>query len=432
MNVVIITLFEKQIIRNYTSDDLEFISRLASKYEVIIFTNKQNFKLMSDLLEGIKLKNIRVKVLSLNDISPYLRAIMGLLKWSHGSTTIIREIKLKYILNYSSIVTTFFKIVINSILRNFHSFDVFLRYLVHKNFKLEEFLSSLNPELREDEFLNCKTVFITSLTNINDLQVALLAKKMNLKIIGTVRSWDNLTSHGNLSIFPDIFYSHSGFMTDTLKEFHNFDPRKIVTLTAPNYREIFRPLTVNDKSKAPLKIGYGCMGGLVNPDDKNFMIYFNQIASQNLDKDFFIIQHPIFPHEIDFDLSSNLSILQFDYQEFNLANYYARLSHLDLLVGGGSSILLDAVFLKIPIGFIAFEVIHQKYWTSALRYEDYVYHFQKFIEFTGVKVLRSKNELIDFFNNCSPTQDVIDINKSGYFFGNIQIDLNDELLNLLD
>jgi hypothetical protein len=221
-------------------------------------------------------------------------------------------------------------------------------------------------------------------------------------------------------------------MTNTLKEFHNFDHRKIVTLTAPNYREIFRPLGVNDTEKAPIKIGYGCMGSSINPDDKNFMIYFNQIAGQNLDKEFFIIQHPIFPHEIDFELSSNLTVFQFDYQEFNLASYYAQLSHLDLLVGGGSSILLDAVFLKIPIGFIAFEIIEQKYWISALRYEDYVYHFQKFIELTGVKVIRSKNELIDFFNTCSPAQDVIDINRSNYFFGNMQIDLNDKLLNLLD
>jgi len=292
-------------------------------------------------------------------------------------------------------------------------------------------LASLNQELHQSDLVNCKSVFITSLTNRYDLQIALFAKVMHFHILGTVRSWDNLTSHGNLLVLPDIFYSHSQFMTDTLIKFHNFDPGKIVTITAPNYRETYRPLKIRNRSHPPVKIGFGCMGSVVNPDDKNFMIDFNNIAKQYSDKEFYIIQHPIFPHNIDFDLSSNLKVFRFDYEKFNLTQYYKELSQLDLLVAGGSSILLDAEFMKIPIGYIAFEIIPQNYWVSALRYEDYVYHFHKFIKLTGVRTIRSRNDLINIINDGDSNQDFLNSSLSSYFLGNIEIDLSDKLFYLL-
>jgi hypothetical protein len=427
LNTIIITLFEKQIIRNYTSDDLKLISKLASTNKIFIFTSSQNFELLSNLVDGSHLTNIEIITLNLKKASFYLRAIFALLKWSHDSTTIVREIRLKN----SPFQFMFLKIFINYFLKNFNAFNSLLRFLVLKNFNHEKFLVDLNTELHDSDLVNCKTVFITSLTNRFDLQIALFAKVMHFKILGTVRSWDNLTSHGNLLVEPDIFYSHSQFMTDTLIEFHNFDPGKIVTITAPNYRETYRPLKLGNKSNPPIKIGYGCMGSKINPDDKNFMIDFNNIAKQYSDKEFYIIQHPIFPHSIDFDLSSNLKVLQFDYEKINLTQYYNELSKLDLLVAGGSSILLDAAFIEIPIGYIAFEVVPQNYWVSALRYMDYVYHFHKFIELTGVRTIRSKNDLINIINHGDSNQDILNSSLSSHFLGNIEIDLSDKLFSLL-
>ena len=150
------------------------------------------------------------------------------------------------------------------------------------------------------------------------------------------------------------------------------------------------------------------------------MIYFNNEAKLHPDKEFFIFQHPIFPHKIDFDLSSNLKVLQFDYDKFNLAQYYDALSQLDLLVAGGSSILLDAAFLKIQIAFIAFEIVPQNFWVSALRYKDFVYHFHKFIEITGVKVIRSRKEFVDVVNEVHLGQCIVDSDLSNYFTGDIQ------------
>jgi hypothetical protein len=220
-------------------------------------------------------------------------------------------------------------------------------------------------------------------------------------------------------------------MTDVLIEFHKFDPERIVTLSAPNYREIFHPRNSNKQLKTSIKVGFGCMGNLVNPDDKNFMIYFNSEAKLHPDKEFFIFQHPVFPHKIDFDLSSNLKVLQFDYDKFSLVKYYDELSQLDLLVAGGSSILLDAAFLKIQIAFIAFEIIPQNFWVSALRYQDYVYHFHKFIEITGVKAIRSRKEFVDVVNEVNLGQGIGDSDLSNYFTGDIKINLSHELFRLL-
>jgi hypothetical protein len=54
-----------------------------------------------------------------------------------------------------------------------------------------------------------------SLTNIeSDLQIGIFYKKKNTPVIATVRSWDNLVTKGILRFSPDIFLSHSKYMSE--------------------------------------------------------------------------------------------------------------------------------------------------------------------------------------------------------------------------
>jgi hypothetical protein len=432
LKTIVLTLFEEQIIRNYTSDSLDLIFNLSTKNRLFIFTNKQNYALISNLLKNTDRNNIKIYVLKLKRINFYEKFLLSMTKWSHPTTTILREIKLTDTQSRSKLFLRYIKLGINFFSKYTYGMNSIISYLLHKTFDRRKFLAHLSPKLESSDLKNFQSAFITSLTNIYDIQVAHFVRSTGVKVIGTVRSWDNLTSHGNLIFKPNFFYSHSQFMTETLTQFHHYDRKKIITLSSPNYRKSFSPIKMTNISYPLRKIGYGCMGSPSNPDDLNMIIEFNKIAGKYRDKEFFVIQHPIFPHRINFELSPNLKILQYDYRKFELTQYYSELSKLDILVAGGSSILLDALFLQIPIAFIGFEVIKQDYWKSALRYEDYVYHFQKFIELTGVRKIRSKDELISLFDEKLLKRQVFTDESVKYFTGDTELDLNFNLTRLLD
>ena len=87
-----------------------------------------------------------------------------------------------------------------------------VRYLFLKIIIREESLDQLAT------YKNYDLILTLSLTDDIDTLLVGFGKKHGIKTIGTVRSWDNLSSHGLLRVKPDSFYSHSEAMTrDLLK-----------------------------------------------------------------------------------------------------------------------------------------------------------------------------------------------------------------------
>jgi hypothetical protein len=124
-------------------------------------------------------------------------------------------------------------------------------------------------------------------------------------------------------------------------------------------------------------------------------------------------------------------VVQYDYNKSGLESFYRNLSTFDLIIGGGTSLLLDAAILEIPVIFIGFEYQKHSYWTSALRYMDYVYHFKKFIEKTDIFICRSHSELVQVIRSGDFSQYRNNSRSISYFTGNTNLDLNAKLTELI-
>jgi hypothetical protein len=246
MKNIAITLFESMVIRNYLfSDNCELLSKLASQNKVILITNYKNLKFIEECTKKIDKKNISLFVYNSQNFSFLSKICLSLLKWTNSSDTILRDIKIER-------KNKVLKLMVHKIFNKFFLKDNILRLLILKLFREKKFQKKITPHHEKNYLAKLDIIFITSLSNQSeDLQFALFARKNRIKIIGTMRSWDNLSSHGGLALIPDIFYSHSMFMLLMLNQFHRLNRGTISTITAPNYRQIFLPDSKNGPQRAP-------------------------------------------------------------------------------------------------------------------------------------------------------------------------------------
>jgi hypothetical protein len=432
LKIVLITLFEAQIIRNFLSNNITFLKNVSINYDVIIFTDKSNSATISNLLKYIDCGNISIVEFDNFATSSIYKFCSSILKWTHQSSSIYREILSTGQGNKKSRFRTPVKMLLHLSLRNSHVVEKLVKSVILKTFNISKFNSYLGAQTADLVARECESLFVTSLTNVKDIHVALYAKIMKIHTIGTVRSWDNLSSHGRLVVNPDVFYSHSDFMSYTLEKFHPYLEFKVHTLVAPNYQKVSYTKKSDSSEYKVFKVGYACMGARVNPDDYRFAVEFNKLAKSFPNQVFYLIQHPSFPHEIEFVLNVNVKIIRFDYGTSSLEDYYTELSTFDLILGGGTSALLDAAVLKVPVIYIGFEYQRQGYWNSALRYQDYMYHFKQFIQVTNIHVCKSHSELVRILQVQNYSLYMVNSVLVTYFSGSIVLDLPSRLIELIN
>jgi hypothetical protein len=102
-----------------------------------------------------------------------------------------------------------------------------------------------------------------------------------------------------------------------------------------------------------------------------------------------------------------------------------------VLIAGGSSILLDAVFVGTPIAYLNFEISKQDFWRSALRYYDTLNHTKKFIELGDPITLNNEEDLIKLLSGKEFDRLIMDRPKVEFFTGDSSINLNAELIELI-
>lgn len=431
LNTILITLFESQIIRNYLSNNAQFLKEISTHNNVVIVTDKKHSPVIHSFLNSVDFDKLTIIEFDYSEYSYIFKFCSSILKWSHKSSSIFREILSRSESSKKAKIVMPIRMLIHLTLKRSLWIDQIFRLIILKTFDLVKFTEYLNTQVVKPGLVEYKSVFITSLTNLKDIHVVLYAKRMNIKTIATVRSWDNLSSHGRLIADVDIFYSHSNFMSELIREFHPHDEFEVHTLVAPNYQQNYILGNQTKPLKNFLKIGYSCMGPKVNPDDYNFINEFNALAKNFSQQTFFIIQHPMYPHDIKFQLNKNVRVIQYGYDQTSLQEYYKDLRTFDLIIGGGTSAILDAAVLEIPVVYIGFEYKTHKYWSSALRYMDYLYHFDKFIEKTNIHICKSQSELAEIIGEKNYDFYKINSESVSYFSGNLNLDLNLRLTELL-
>ena len=410
------TLFEDQLVRSYLlSDNFRLLLVLVESFEVTLFTTS---KIGSEL--KLKMPKNLLSVVKIQCVTQYNETILqkivgfGLRQAEPGPTPRLKS-QMARVKGEISIFGLAIRILANKIFPN--------RLVVNVLRKMYLILHKSNTRYTlSNNFDDIDLLFVTSLTNFSaDVPIALSIKSEGKPVIGTVRSWDNLVTHGSLRVAPDIFIAHSNFMADSAKYSQFLDVAKMKIMTTPSYRLEFLP---KDKISKELVI-YGCMGPFANPDEQNAIQWLTENWTKNFPSTkLLILEHPAFPVKFTpSTLPKNISMAKMRYSDSSLTQYYGLLASAKLVIAGGTTVLLDAAFVKTPIAAIAFDFKLQNRSLSALRYFDKRPHTKRFFENCKVPLLQSPLDLINFvLKSLMINKFNAKLEETNEFIGNTNLD----------
>jgi hypothetical protein len=112
-----------------------------------------------------------------------------------------------------------------------------------------------------------------------------------------------------------------------------------------------------------------------------------------------------------------------------LEEYYEFLSSQDIVVCGGTSVVLDCLFTKTPMVLVNFEIVRQPYWISALRYFDSIDHTKDLFSRFNFTIANNPTQLIELLISKQVKQ--IELEDYTYFLGNTGVDAAGSLINIL-
>jgi hypothetical protein len=425
-----ITLFEAQLVRSYLmAYKSSFLIDLNEEFRIVIITSPELDSVVKEGINNAGLYGL-VSVINFNSYrgSFFTNLMSFFLYWSNKSPAIkLRIHRLWY--QDKIFLKTLARILVNRIpTRNKIVIKLF-RFLHYKSFQYELLRNNFNSSFFIE---STDLLFATSSTNNwEDIPVAIYFKMHEARIVGTVRSWDNLTNHGYLKLIPNVFLAHSEIMLGYSREFQNIASANIDLAVTPVYQELFR-LPKSSSHLEIVKIAYMCMGKSTNPDDENLVRWLVS-EWKSLPNRFHltILQHPRFMLNLDSIIpDENISVNVFRYENSNLTDYYEFISQQNLVLCGGTTAALDAAFIGIPVAAIGFEIIKQSYSTSALRYFDTKPHTKDFFETCNVLIISNKDDLMKILVQ---NREISSMNEDlvSKFTGKSDVNFNSVLINAL-
>jgi hypothetical protein len=434
-----------QLVRNYLYDpEFNFLNQL--KYEeLLIICNDQTHNSINRVINSFPAKikaKIRLEKINFNfDESIPLKVVNFFSKCHvHSKFTIAKFFRSKSKKEISTLNLILKLVLYTMTINNLVSVRLirfFTPFFLKKTgaFKQLNFLS------------NYDLLLALSLTDDLDILVTSFAKLNSIKSIGTVRSWDNLTSHGLVRVKPDVFYCHSEAMAADLRKYQyygcNLQNTVIGFSTWLNFRKIreIKSNSTNYDPKNVYRILYGAMGDYFNPGEEVFLTKLIDFVQQDFNLELVVLMHPKFLLSDDFQKQFDTKIV---FDKFNFDNhhetrsytkYLEYLSEFDLILSSGSTLLLDAYIIGKNIAHLNFEMCRVPYWESIRRYSDFREYYKNFLELSNTPVLSSFEKLaLEIQNRFSLTtlsvteQELV----SKYFMGSSKhLSLSDLINNQL-
>lgn len=270
-------------------------------------------------------------------------------------------------------------------------------------------------------------VYTTSLTDPEfDIPVALEARRRNIRHLATIRSWDNLTSHGLLRVVPDKLFLQNQFLLD-MADTHQALRKGVVhekPYGLPHYdrykdknllisrEEFCAGLGLDPNKKIIL---YGAMGDFLFPNEGSIADLFEEIIEEgkiNAPVQVLFRAHPAFQSPLE-----NMKKLQhvtgdrggtyldnriksFEMKNTDMAHLINSFHHADVATTAGSTMAIDAAALNRPTICIAFDGTAQnvKPYLSVRRFYDTYTHFEAFMRTGSAAKANTKEELAEMIN----------------------------------
>ncbi len=317
---------------------------------------------------------------------------------------------------YESGGVSVFKMILKEILGcflgRFSVYKKFLRFLVQKLHWGDI------SDIYDLEKPDC--VFVPSLIdNDFDIPFAVEARRQKIKVIGMVRSWDNLNNHGLLAFIPDVFIAQNNWLLEVGYKFQAF-PKKLKThvVGLPHYDQYVDV----DKFIYPKDVFFKKMGLDLNKklillggsdfyytEDKLPGTLDRLIEERKIKEPVQILFRPhpstMFSRE-DYHINELKNVIlndafrnkkiKFTDNEILINIFY----YSDIIINIASTLSIDAAVFDTPAICIGFDDFNnkQKYWMSVERLYDSFDHYEKLVSTGGVRVPKSEDKLVDAIN----------------------------------
>jgi hypothetical protein len=320
-----------------------------------------------------------------------------------------------YELGEATLISTLIKTFIYNFLAPRLWYKKLVRWFLMKTMRasqIEKLFDEEKPDL----------VFAPSMIdNDFDIPVAAEAKRRGIRVIGMVRSWDNLTSHSLLGTKPDRMIHQNQFLkgvaTGKYQEISEKDHGPMDVVGLPHYdlykdptkyimpkEEYFREKGLDPNKKLIFVAGSQLYrSGYILPGVFDFLIENGKIdgPSQVL---FRPHPKPMFPME-KYELEKTKNIIldtgsQSKVRFSDTANFINALYHSDVVIGVSSTITIDSAVFNKPCVDVNFDDPDAKigYWASVNRLFDVEDHYERVVELRDNRIATSQNEMAKYVN----------------------------------
>jgi len=327
-----------------------------------------------------------------------------------------------YELGETKLLITIIKSIIANSLGRLSVYHHFVRWLYGKLSVayIEELYDTYEPDM----------VFTPSLIDLDyDSMIAVAAQRRGVKVVGMVRSWDNLAIHGLLPCIPDVFIFQNEYLKWCAEHIQSvsFAELKTSVIGVPHYdayrfperflksrEDFFRENNLDIHKKLILFGGFDFYWS----EDILVAQLDQAIEDGRLRRECQVVfrPHPKTPFQIDdYHLEKlNNTVLNTPFidktKAFNDQDYFINLLyHCDVLINVASTLAIDGSVFDKPVICVNFDDADRGLprWKQVGRLFDSFDHYEALVATGCARVPTSFNEMITDINEylVNPTLD---------------------------
>ncbi len=399
MKTLFITSFNPFISRNILATDVFKILKSQSDLRIVIFVPDYKTNYFQERFFGsnVTIEGIVAEKVSRQDvIFTYLNSSLV----DSQTLAIHKREKLGRDKNYFKFALSF---ILRKIFSRFNSFKKLIRFLdglCVNTRNLDSYFSKYQPA----------AVFVTDVFNNDDVHFLAAARKREIRAIGMIRSWDNITTKGIFRVKPEKLIVHNAIIQNEAIRHNVMKLEEVFVSGIPQYDRYFNGRRMN-RQEFFSRIGLDPSRKLIlfSPFGDRFFKYDWQIMEilKELNEQVLVRLTP--NDKVNLERFKPSKLFYVDQPGHQFKTGYSRdseldekdtewladsLFHSDVLVACGTSVVIDAAVFGKPSVLIYFDGFEKNlpYLKSAIKNKDFD-HVQYVLRGGGARPARNKEEL---------------------------------------
>src|SRR3989344_6658189 len=223
---IFITSFFGLIARNILATNVLKLLKEQPGLKIVILAPEEKRELYQKYFGA---GNIAVEGIKLNPIKslPKIEKLFYSLFLNSSDTSTFRVMRIIERRRHGYYLKSYFHWVLAKLgnLKLVRSFLRWLDYRLMPKNKFQKYFDRYKPSI----------VFSTDLFQINDVEVMREARARGIYVVGMVRSWDNVTSHGLNRIIPDKLIVNTPKIKEEVMKYNDVDTNNICIVGIPHY-----------------------------------------------------------------------------------------------------------------------------------------------------------------------------------------------------